>query len=36
MLGHLDVRTTQHYAKLLDTKIDKDMEDLIIKLKGLA
>lgn len=34
MLGHLDIRTTQHYAKLLDNKIRKDMENLEIKLYG--
>ena len=32
MLGHLDIRTTQHYAKLLDNRISKDMECLITKL----
>ncbi|WP_410528428.1 site-specific integrase [Sphingobacterium sp. CZ-2] len=34
MLGHLDIRTTQHYAKLLDNRIRKDMENLEIKLYG--
>lgn len=34
MLGHLDIRTTQHYAKLLDNRISKDMENLEIKLYG--
>lgn len=33
MLGHLDIRTTQHYAKLLDNRISKDMENLIAKLE---
>ncbi|MVZ67443.1 tyrosine-type recombinase/integrase [Sphingobacterium sp. DK4209] len=32
MLGHLDIRTTQHYAKLLDNRISKDMEELVTKL----
>lgn len=34
MLGHLDIRTTQHYAKLLDNRVSKDMENLEIKLYG--
>ncbi|TCV09901.1 phage integrase family protein [Sphingobacterium alimentarium] len=33
MLGHIDIRTTQHYAKLLDNRISKDMENLIAKLE---
>lgn len=33
MLGHLDIRTTQHYAKLSDNRISKDMENLIAKLE---
>jgi len=32
MLGHLDIRTTQHYAKLLDNRISNDMETLIAKM----
>lgn len=29
MLGHTDIKTTQHYAKLLDTKIGRDMDRLV-------
>lgn len=28
MLGHTNLRTTQHYAKLLDNKISYDMDQL--------
>ena len=28
MLGHADIKTTQHYARVLDSKIGKDMEIL--------
>ena len=28
MLGHKDLRTTQHYAKIVDKKVSNDMEDL--------
>ncbi|MCT1525034.1 site-specific integrase [Sphingobacterium hotanense] len=28
MLGHTDIKTTQHYAKLLDTRIGRDMDRL--------
>lgn len=28
MLGHTDIKTTQHYAKLLDTRIGQDMDQL--------
>jgi Site-specific recombinase XerD len=32
MLGHTNIKTTQHYAKLLDTRIGSDMEKLKEKL----
>jgi len=35
MLGHIDIRTTQHYSKLLDTRISMDMECLITKLSNI-
>ncbi|MDR6967282.1 site-specific recombinase XerD [Flavobacterium arsenatis] len=28
MLGHKDLRTTQHYAKVLDRKVSEDMKTL--------
>ncbi len=28
MLGHTDIKTTQHYAKLLDNRVAIDMEKL--------
>ena len=34
MLGHKDVRTTQHYAKILKTTIHRHAEELIRKLKN--
>ena len=33
MLGHQDLRTTQHYAKIVDRKISNDMKALKIKLE---
>ena len=32
MLGHKDLRTTQHYAKIVDRKISDDMKALREKL----
>ena len=33
MLGHKDLRTTQHYAKIVDRKISDDMQELRKKLE---
>jgi site-specific recombinase XerD len=33
MLGHKDLKTTQHYAKVLDAKVGKDMMALDKKLR---
>ncbi|MEO6849657.1 MAG: tyrosine-type recombinase/integrase [Mucilaginibacter sp.] len=32
MLGHMDIKTTQHYAKVIDLKVSKDMQTLQRKL----
>ena len=32
MLGHKSIRTTQHYAKVLDLKVSRDMMVLRTKL----
>lgn len=34
MLGHKSIKTTQHYAKILDSKVSKDMENLRIVLEN--
>jgi integrase len=34
MLGHKDLRTTQHYAKIVDKKVSNDMEDLRLRLES--
>ncbi len=34
MLGHKDLKTTQHYAKVLDAKVGKDMAMLEIRLSN--
>jgi site-specific recombinase XerD len=31
MLGHRNLKTTQHYAKILDKKISEDMKNLRLK-----
>jgi len=32
MLGHKSIKTTQHYAKILDAKVSEDMQMLKEKL----
>ncbi|WP_083505547.1 tyrosine-type recombinase/integrase [Pedobacter ginsenosidimutans] len=35
MLGHTNIRTTQHYAKILETKVSEDLVILQKKLRKL-
>ncbi len=34
MLGHTNVRTTQIYARITDTKVSRDMDELSAKIGG--
>lgn len=34
MLGHTNIKTTQHYARILDLKVSKDMQVLKQKFAG--
>jgi site-specific recombinase XerD len=34
MLGHKNIQTTQHYARVLDKKVSEDMQNLRAKFTG--
>jgi site-specific recombinase XerD len=34
MLGHKNMKSTQHYARIVDQKVGEDMKLLAAKLKG--
>lgn len=36
MLGHKDLKITQHYAKILDSKVSQDMDQLAEKFKQMS
>jgi len=36
MLGHTNIRTTQIYARITDSKISNDMDDFASKVKDLS
>jgi site-specific recombinase XerD len=34
MLGHKNIKSTQHYARIVDSKVNKDMQVLAERLDG--
>ncbi|MEN9994462.1 MAG: hypothetical protein RL762_1119, partial [Bacteroidota bacterium] len=36
MLGHKNIKSTQHYARIVDQKVGDDMKLLAAKLKGIS
>jgi site-specific recombinase XerD len=36
MLGHKNIQSTQHYARIVDKKVGDDMKLLASKLKGIS